>query len=842
MRCLSSFPVAPQDQRYRQLCESWQETWESGSWADNPIFQRYVPLILEDRQQKHRLGEEGLLEALWSELGRDPPFRTKTPESNSGRFMTTVREARVFRETFHLRLFSQLCLCLEMDWLRGSHLGPLLQELERASGQNPEGAADASMATGPKALEAALRRSTANALVASTVWMMDPQSVGKLRVFACVPGPWLEWHQDQNRRLRSAQAGMKWAVEQASGAYMATVAATFALLQDERELLAMGLTISLTDAHRNLDIDGPEVHEENELVSLAASFSIHLCRVRVRWGLGLVRGWPEHTAAFLSPSANVAARRMLLDDFANFQRLGREATSNLAREMVRRSVFHLPAVQQHVRALLEVGSSLSEEYVQWLADDHRRLYGTQVVEDSFNRESKLIRMQMNRRSRTLRQWARLIRSKVLCGVHHFDEHVPAFPAFKGRFLPSEALLPRQCKPSIDMGGLVGVSSSPAWYSPGASTQHIEHCDLEFVRLLFSEGRLADADKAWQNAFLVADNILLRRVSEVAGAAPWLFPTGSCGATASFAWPAQSREAPGGLVCFSPQVQAPEELPWVALLALSEWEAWAFEWKSPLWQSLAWGAHLGAAVAVPIRSPEPLLIVAARNAFWAIPLPVLQQLAVEQGSPVTSGSLFDVLFGLVAYLLGTSEAETLDIVRSRCTPRLSTNAEALLSLDAGLDLFSKADQSDLRKEQDQVRSTVALAKDFEEEYRAKRRTLAPAEPKAKAKSRALRRERRVAWCHPQAPDRIPDGFVEHAEAKKLLPPGGAIWRMLRIGGWQCHQRPHPRVSFTFARWTPRGAMMRCLQHSWRLFLADQGLDESRCPIEGMFDEHFEPLAS
>lgn len=61
------------DQRYRQLCESWQETWSSGTWRDSPVFQRFVPLILQDREERHRLADEELLDDLWEELAADPP-------------------------------------------------------------------------------------------------------------------------------------------------------------------------------------------------------------------------------------------------------------------------------------------------------------------------------------------------------------------------------------------------------------------------------------------------------------------------------------------------------------------------------------------------------------------------------------------------------------------------------------------------------------------------------------------------------------------------------------------------------------------------------------------------
>lgn len=131
-RNLESGPFK-EDVRYNQLYESWQETWRHTSCADSPVFQDLVGRILADRGESSRLGEPNMSEVLWRELGEYPVYRTKTGETNAGRFLTSFRESLGFKQSYHIRLYSQLCLCLEMDWLRAAHLAPLLEQLEASA-------------------------------------------------------------------------------------------------------------------------------------------------------------------------------------------------------------------------------------------------------------------------------------------------------------------------------------------------------------------------------------------------------------------------------------------------------------------------------------------------------------------------------------------------------------------------------------------------------------------------------------------------------------------------------------------------------------------------------------
>lgn len=146
----------------------------------------------------------------------------------------------------------------------------------------------------------ALRKSTANALVASTVWMLDEASPVLLRIMIAVPKPWVSWHSHQNRTLRSANGSLECALEQTSGGYLAVVAEVWGALQSEQTYRYMQFVFEPSQAQRQVPPDDPEIAMENERVGVACKLATSLCRVRLNGGLHLVRGWPEQTVKFLA--------------------------------------------------------------------------------------------------------------------------------------------------------------------------------------------------------------------------------------------------------------------------------------------------------------------------------------------------------------------------------------------------------------------------------------------------------------------------------------------------------------------------------------------------------------
>ena len=346
-----------------------------------------------------------------------------------------------------------------------------------------------------------------------------------------------------------------------------------------------------------------------------------------------------------------------------------------------------------------------------------------------------------------------------------------------------------------------------------------------------------ANKIWHNALLGVPDIMLRKKTDPVDS--YTLPLGSFGDTAAVVWPLD-HVVKHNLSLWSPskKVSKTNDLSWVALLDLDEWQGRAFTWRAPVYQMVKYKTFLTEAALEPdTDGAEDLDKAVARKAFGALPQPVVKQFGLEKGCDAAEmTSLFQTLFVVVKFILKCTDAEVLDIIRVRCAEPTDLSTEAFMSLDAGLDIIKKTDEKEIKEEQAKMGNKKSEARAFKKEYKEKRASLREPEPKTKAKIQKLAKERRGLGC-PRAPgDKLPESlFLPHAEAKKFCPPTVSIWRMRVVGGWACHIRPYPRASFTFKRWTERGALIKCYQFMWELFLADQGLEITACPFPQIFDK-------
>jgi hypothetical protein len=85
-----------------------------------------------------------------------------------------------------------------------------------------------------------------------------------------------------------------------------------------------------------------------------------------------------------------------------------------------------------------------------------------------------------------------------------------------------------------------------------------------------------------------------------------------------------------------------------------------------------------------------------------------------------------------------------------------------------------------------------------------------------------------------PAAVPPDAISQPEMKDMLPPGASVWQgRLGSGAWCSHLPPHPRISRSWALAGHREAAMFVLRHIWSLWLHDQGLQNTDCPVAGVF---------
>ena len=93
-----------------------------------------------------------------------------------------------------------------------------------------------------------------------------------------------------------------------------------------------------------------------------------------------------------------------------------------------------------------------------------------------------------------------------------------------------------------------------------------------------------------------------------------------------------------------------------------------------------------------------------------------------------------------------------------------------------------------------------------------------------------------------PDSLPDlvfggrGLVQ-ADAKKFVPPGLSVWRANKKGYWCFHMKPHKRTHEAWSSYEGDSfnALMAGIRHYWGIFLSDNLLKPSDCPIKGIFSD-------
>lgn len=185
-----------EDQRFVQ-CRNVVAELEGDNPVQNVLFQEYLAAVLTDRDEAWRIGEDGLEQALWSDLRSASPFVKKGKQLNKSRFMGIHQEGWAFVKPWHMRVMIQLHLCLEMSWLRSKHFCGLHQ-----AKLDNEADLDATMKSSAGAAAKALRQSAGKALLATTLWMTDEDNYWRSRVVLSVCFEWESWHSEQNRRLR----------------------------------------------------------------------------------------------------------------------------------------------------------------------------------------------------------------------------------------------------------------------------------------------------------------------------------------------------------------------------------------------------------------------------------------------------------------------------------------------------------------------------------------------------------------------------------------------------------------------------------------------------------------
>lgn len=135
-------------------------------------------------------------------------------------------------------------------------------------------------------------------------------------------------------------------------------------------------------------LDPLAVHEQDALATIMAEGALLICALRVLRCYWMLRGWPSRLSLILR-GGNLAAltAQIFRTDHENFLLFEKnEGGFAGVKEIADRSVFKLAAVTQDLCLLQERNWVADEAFCDHLRNCLRRVAGSQIVEDAFNRQ------------------------------------------------------------------------------------------------------------------------------------------------------------------------------------------------------------------------------------------------------------------------------------------------------------------------------------------------------------------------------------------------------------------------------------------------------------------------
>lgn len=542
-----------------------------------------------------------------------------------------------------------------------------------------------------------LKAACKNLLVLSTLFLQEEDNQQRQRMIVATIWPWEEWHVIQNTRLRSVYETPKWVTEQLLGGWTATHRQCFQQLGRPDVVSAIFSDLIGLDV-ASLSMGHLVVVREQEFARQWATMVLRMSFARECRCLWLTRAWMSRSVLFLHHPAGEAEIARFMRDIELFDTLSAEVSRGAPYSaLLRRSTFNLVLVQQ-LRRMVELGNgSVNERFRHWLRCFHRRCMSDQISEDQL-RECRSVEHQSTTRKAPAKTcYMKLAEMNMLGTRHSFDEVEPRKSMLtRGLAFPPSAHKIQRDLASLDFSSVVG-SGGARWYSPRADGLCTEVADLELLRLCHTPRGFVGLDKTWQNSLLDGAGYLLKHCS----AEQWLFPLGQVPQSCGLAWPAKPRLLISGRPdskCYELDPQG--EMVFITIVRLSDFVAVPIEVMAPVAASIrCLGGGLSSTdimqirFMVPVDAPpeQPLLMMAARKAFWSLPITGLKKFADELGLEYERGcTLFDMLFLLVESIIGSAPEETLAILASRLSvhSEMACLNEQLLQIDEGFELLHR----------------------------------------------------------------------------------------------------------------------------------------------------------
>jgi hypothetical protein len=818
------------DSRFIQLRHAMQEHYETHTHETSVLFQHFLPgLATELEMQGYEWSSRAAMPMeVWAALKAREALKGSGSRMSLCRFQSMISKPETKVKEWFIDLLERTYLAIESDMLQG---GKFMQQFQVKVGDAEQPGEDGGT-TNPLQTtfeDRAFKHACQNSIVVSVMTLSDLTNLKIVRAVLSTGSIVKDAHGQQNAENRSSQECKAWFLKQANGEFVDTCSRTVA-------------AFSSVEVHRNIDFIMPsptspyrgppeECVGEDALAAVFGKFTFALAGHVMRRGL-FVYSWPWRMVKVLDAHQAVATMAEFRADLAiwrSFSERPEMTTGEL--KVRRRHLFNLTSNRQYIEADKDLQGTVTAELIRLVDGRHSGCFVTQAVEEMIGVQKNFRQFKGKRKLRTpARSFANVLSSALLEERHHFKP-VSADIAFARQqvFMDKDSFQAEQGNWSLKFGTVQSTAPTASWYSPGATTWIAPCSDLHMLRSIHAQGLGWDSvEHAWMGSLFKLSFLVAFHYTAEENKRGWYLGLEHIEGSCVVCWPVTRCTVPGhdDQIYFQPKHDLKEPC-LVFIQAILELEACKLVFRSPLWQ---WqnlpGArgvlshHTRLFVEVSARPVPKLFAVCA---FFDLNRATLEQLAALLGYEVLAGaSLFDVLFGLVVFVLGCDENVAIQIVHKRLANIASDTdvTSALLEIDEAANLLEQNDVTVLRDEQKHVRLEAESRKDFASLFKEKRLSLAKAKPKAKGKAKA----KSVA---PKL-----DSKIEQPEARKLIPPGSSIWRGLTKGQWCGHLPPYVRVSRPWAL-NETASCMWVIRELWLQYLEANGLDQDSCTVEGLF---------
>lgn len=838
------------DMRYRQALQLLEEKLKCENPFSDVLFQEMLGDMIDDLGLQNTMSQEAVTEHVWATLLEDGPWRRKGCFLTKNRFLGAIADAVKEEVNWSMREYTYTSVCLELDMFKNGKLHKVASEVDKgastaASSSSAAPAAAARRTTAPTEESRLLKTVCQNAMALAAMFYGNKTNRSYTRIVAYVCQGALDWHADQNRRLRSTGETLKWCVEQIKGGFFDHLRSTITVMSDEVKLARINIRCAYVPAR-----DGPVVQDmhgdvvvENEYAEKMGDLVLALLCQRLKRFMWLLRGWLARTCLMATGCNSPAAMEEVMVDFRrDYDEFARFKAQNLphSAEKLRRSIFALNCVEQAYTAAREEGFRVSRKLQQFYAEKNSRNIATQAVEDAFNRQRRKEELSKNKQGRPQVLYQKLISSRILGEVHDYidastDERVIS----RGTPFPASAF-----HPTGGMWGklreIIGYNRTSEWWTSTPENQCVPYLDLEFIHFVLTNGKERHLQYSWMSCLLEGQRMLVRETRSD----KWFFNLGEVATTAALGWPAKLvRDESMKQDYFVPstEVTSLKDLKFLVVLDNTTYEGMLFDWVCPLsvWRgSMQTRRHRDFAqvLAKPSTKPISLLECAAREGFWHMTKQVLERLSDLEGIEKTPArTTFDLTFALAKKCTSASDEQVMEWLMHRVVKtqaKTVISAEDLAQMEEISDQLDKDAQNDLKTEQKERKARKQESDNFHAEWKSKRASITSGGSGSRKSRQGGNRDNEPQRKYPKA---ISTNLkVLQSQVRNLCPPKGYIWRGNTTNSWNCHFAPWPRKSIPTKVWGEQTAIRFCLQWLWACYNMNIARPAHECPIEGIFD--------